>query len=215
MAALLMSVVLAGAAVGLAGAASTLVEVKDVRIDRSADGLTVTVRATGSVPYEARTLGSPARLVIDLEGAHYAAPNARWASRVDPIREVRGSQWKPGVARIVVELIRKVGYRIDRTAEGLVVVLEPSPPPQDSAPAPERTDVAGEAPTIPPEFGPVVEVKDPPAPAQPVVAEVKAPPVPAQPAVAEAKTPPVPASTVQATTQDGRLVALQSDGAWK
>jgi hypothetical protein len=229
LAGLLILVVLAGAGVGLARAASTLVEVKDVRVDRSADSLTVTVKATGSVPYEARTIGSPTRLVIDLEGAHYAAPNARWTPGVDPIREVRGSQWKPGVARVVVELIRKVGYRIDRTAEGLVVVLEPSPFVQNSAPASERNDLASDAPTIPPEFGPVTEVKaspvpaqpavaevkTPPVPPQPAVAEVKTPPVPAQPTVAEVKTPPVPAQPVQATTQDGRMVALHPDGAWK
>ena len=43
-----------------------------------------------------------------------------------PIKEIRGSQWKVGTARVVVELTRKVGYRIEQSADGLSVVLEPS-----------------------------------------------------------------------------------------
>ncbi len=48
-------------------------------------------------------------------------------SGVDPVKEVRGSQWRKGVARVVVEMNRTdVGYRIDETPEGLVVAIENS-----------------------------------------------------------------------------------------
>jgi len=231
---LLVAVVLAGAGVGLAREAHALVEVKDVSIDRGADGMTVTVKMTGSAPYEFRTLDSPTRLVIDFQGATYTSARSRWTPGVDPIREVRGSQWKVGFARVVVELIRKVDYRINRTDQGLVVVLEPSGSAQDSASArievSQGNDLASNAPTTAPEFEAVAEVKEPPpVPAQPAVAEVEKPPAPAQTEAAEVKKPDVqaqtevaevkkpdaPAQPVKATTQDGRTVVLQPNGAWK
>lgn len=190
-------VVLAVASVGIASAAHALVEVKDVSIGQGADGMTVTVRMTGSAPYEARTIDAPTRLVIDLQGATYATSRARWTSGVDPIREVRGSQWKVGVARVVVELSRKVGYRIDGTDQGLVVVLAPSSSAQDAAPArieaARVSNLASDAPMVAPEFMTVAKVQDPPAPAQPVVAEVEKPSVPARPVAGEAEKPPQPA----------------------
>lgn len=195
-------VVLAGAGVGLpfTREAHALAEVKDVSIDRGADGMTVTVRMTGSAPYEARTIESPTRLVIDLQGATYASARSRWTSGGDPIREVRGSQWKAGVARVVVELSRKVGYRIDGTDQGLVVVLEPSSPAQDPAPArlevARGAELANEAPMVALELVTVAEVTEPAVPAQAAVAEVEKLPEPAQPeAAAEVKKAPVPTQT--------------------
>ncbi len=230
---LLVLVVLAGMDVGLAREAHALVEVNDVSIDRGADGMTVTIKMTGSAPYQARTIESPTRLVIDLQGAIYASTRFRLTSGVDPIREVRGGQWKVGVARVVVELSRKVGYRIDGTDQGLVVVLEPSGSAPDSASArigaPQGNDLASDAPMVPLEFVTVAEVKEPPVPAPPAVVEVEKPPVPPQseaaevkkpaapdqPAPAEIEKPAAPAQPVKATTQDGRTVVLNPDGACK
>src|SRR4029077_17060572 len=52
----------------------------------------------------------------------------RWTSGVDPVKEVRGSQWRKGIARVVVEMTRNhVGYLIDETPDGLVVAIESKP----------------------------------------------------------------------------------------
>ena len=45
---------------------------------------------------------------------------------MDPVKEIRGSQWKKGIARVVVEMTRNdVGYHIgEETPDGLVVSIE-------------------------------------------------------------------------------------------
>ncbi|HKC08151.1 MAG TPA: AMIN domain-containing protein, partial [Methylomirabilota bacterium] len=103
------------------------VQLKDVTIERAFDGAAVTVKTSGPTQYEAKLIDSPTRLVIDLTGATYSSSKSRWMSGVDPVKEVRGSQWRKGVARVVVEMNRAdVGYRIDETPDGLVIAVENS-----------------------------------------------------------------------------------------
>jgi type IV pilus assembly protein PilQ len=120
---------------GVAQTVDPSVQVRDVSVDRLDSGLAVRIKMSGPAPYHAVLIDSPTRLVIDVEGA-----TSRWQRRMplaegfDPIREVRGSQWKPGISRVVVELTRAVGVRVEEGPEGLVAVL-------DSAPA-KRADAA-------------------------------------------------------------------------
>ena len=118
---------LAVAGIGASQTADTPVELKDVSIERAFDGASVTVKTSGPAQYDAKLIDSPTRLVIDLSGATYSASKSRWTSGVEPIKEVRGSQWRKGVARVVVEMTRNdVGYRIDETSNGLVIAVENS-----------------------------------------------------------------------------------------
>ncbi|MGH7315522.1 MAG: AMIN domain-containing protein, partial [Candidatus Rokuibacteriota bacterium] len=103
------------------------VQLKDVTIERAFDGAAVMVKTSGPAQYEVQLIDSPTRLVIDLTGATYSSPRSRWKSSVDPIKEVRGSQWRKGVARVVLEMNRNdVEYRIDETPDGLVIAVENS-----------------------------------------------------------------------------------------
>ena len=113
---------------GLAQPASaqSAVQLKDVQVESQLDGVTVKITTTGMPSYSASLIDTPARLVIDLTGAAYAWDKTRLNPDLPPIKEIRGSQWKVGTARVVVELTRKVGYRIEQSADGLSVVLEPS-----------------------------------------------------------------------------------------
>ncbi|HYB71348.1 MAG TPA: secretin N-terminal domain-containing protein [Candidatus Bathyarchaeia archaeon] len=118
-----MSLVLT--ATGLSQTADSPVQLKDVSIDRASDGVSVTVKTSGPTQYEAKLIDSPTRLVIDLSGTAYSSTKTRWTSGVDPVKEVRGSQWRKGIARVVVEMTRNdVGYHIDETPDGLVVAIE-------------------------------------------------------------------------------------------
>lgn len=118
---------LAVAGIGASQTADTPVELKDVSIERAFDGASVTVKTSGPAQYDAKLIDSPTRLVIDLTGATYSSGKSRWTSGVEPVKEVRGSQWRKGVARVVVEMSRSdVGYRIDETPTGLVVAVENS-----------------------------------------------------------------------------------------
>jgi type IV pilus assembly protein PilQ len=124
---LVLAVSLAVTGIGSSQTTDTPVQLKDVTIERAFDGASVTVKTSGPTQYEAKLIDSPTRLVIDLSGATYSSSKSRWMSGVDPVKEVRGSQWRKGVARVVVEMNRNdVGYRIDETPDGLVVAVENS-----------------------------------------------------------------------------------------
>ena len=124
---LVVAVSLGVAGVGSSQTTDSPVQLKDVSIERAFDGAAVIVKTSGPTPYEAKLIDSPTRLVIDLSRATYSSSKSRWMSGVDPIKEVRGSQWRKGVARVVVEMNRTdVGYRIDETPDGLVVAVENS-----------------------------------------------------------------------------------------
>jgi type IV pilus secretin PilQ/predicted competence protein len=116
---------LAVAGIGASQTADTPIELKDVSIERAFDGASVTVKTSGPARYEATLIDTPTRLVIDLSGTTYSSSKTRWTSGVEPVKEVRGSQWRKGIARIVLEMSRKdVGYRIDETPDGLVVAVD-------------------------------------------------------------------------------------------
>jgi type IV pilus assembly protein PilQ len=122
---LVVALSLAVTGIGSSQTADTPVQLKDVSIDRASDGASVTVKTSGPAQYEAKLIDTPTRLVIDVSGATYNSAKSRWTSGVEPIKEVRGSQWRKGIARIVVEMTRNdVAYHIDETADGLVVAVE-------------------------------------------------------------------------------------------
>jgi len=124
---LVVAVSLAVSGIGSSQTTDSPVQLKDITIERAFDGAAVTVKTSGPTQYEAKLIDSPTRLVIDLTGATYSSSKSRWMSGVDPVKEVRGSQWRKGVARVVVEMNRTdVGYRIDETPDGLVIAVENS-----------------------------------------------------------------------------------------
>jgi type IV pilus assembly protein PilQ len=124
---LVMAMSLAVVGIGSSQTTDAPVQLKDVSIERAFDGAAVTVKTSGPAQYEVKLIDSPTRLVIDLSGATYTAVKSRWTSGVDPVKEVRGSQWRKGVARVVVEMNRKdVGYRINESPDGLIVAVENS-----------------------------------------------------------------------------------------
>ncbi len=124
---LVVAVSLAVTGIGSSQTTDVPVQLKDVSIERAFDGAAVTLKTSGPTQYEAKLIDSPTRLVIDLSGATYSSSKSRWMSGVDPVKEVRGSQWRKGVARVVVEMNRNdVGYRIDETPDGLVIAVENS-----------------------------------------------------------------------------------------
>jgi type IV pilus assembly protein PilQ len=137
---LLVLVGLLGAGTGVAQTPDAPVQLKSVSVDRQADGVTVLVSTSGPTRYTASFIDSPHRLVIDMQGTTFAWNRTALKSDGDPVREVRGSQFRVGTARVVVELTRKVGYRIDERPDGLALVLEPGGTAQADKPAPKAKE---------------------------------------------------------------------------
>ncbi len=140
-------VILAGvwfAGIGLAQTADAPPRFKGVKVTELPQGLAVILETSGPLRYQATLIDSPNRIVIDMNGT-YAAPKMRWVPTPEPIREIRGSQWKPATARVVVELTRQVTYRIHEGATALTLTIEGSRVETARAEAPKSPEMAAAA----------------------------------------------------------------------
>ena len=219
---LVLAVVAAG--IGTAQPQDVVVRVTSFSVERLTDGITVHIMTSGPARYQSSFLDSPDRLVVDLPGATYSWNKTTLNSDAEPVRQVRGSQWKSSMARVVIELSRKVGYRIDEDANGLLIVLEPAGTAQAEKPAAKPRETKAKIPPAPAEaWVPRVETpriearaadtaKPPATPDREVMATVTAAPLPA----VEPKAAPVPARIAQAgpsapsgqAPSDGKLISL-------
>src|SRR5512132_1444901 len=87
------------------------------------DSVTVFVKTSREAQYKADLVDSPNRLVIDLENTVYAWRKTPLSVGKDPVKQVRGSQYRQGVARVVLDLSRTVGYAIREEPNGLAIVI--------------------------------------------------------------------------------------------
>ena len=131
---------------------------------QSVDGtVTVSVATAGAPKYRSELIDGPFRLILDFEDTLYGWKKSLVPVGADPVKEIRGSQFRKGVARVVIELTRKAPYRVETQAGGVRVVFAPmtkAAPPASQAPlAPPAP-----APSAPP---PVVALPAAPPPAAP------------------------------------------------
>jgi hypothetical protein len=103
--------------------APTLVELTEATIVERETAVEIWVRLSREARYQSELMDSPYRLVLDFDDTAY-----RWVKYAvpvvaDPVRQLRGSQYRKGVARLVIELQRKVAYTIDADREGLRIVI--------------------------------------------------------------------------------------------
>ncbi|HET9492015.1 MAG TPA: type IV pilus secretin PilQ [Methylomirabilota bacterium] len=103
----------------------------DVTVVDRQDAVLVRVKTAGPAKFRAELVESPYRLVVDLEDTIYAWRKTPLNVGREPVRRVRGGQYQEDVARVVVELTRKVGYVVRADDDGLVIVV----PTVSSAPA--------------------------------------------------------------------------------
>ena len=110
-------VLIPGARPGIRGAASRDGEVKAVSVLPAARSVEVVIDLQGAVEVQDFTLASPARLVIDLQGARLAAPAVLYdGQNRGGIRNIRYAQFRPGVVRVVIDLDALKDYQIERRA---------------------------------------------------------------------------------------------------
>src|SRR5690349_6426644 len=65
----------------------------------------------------------PSRLVLDFANTTYGWRKTPLTIGPEPLKQIRGSQYRKGVARLVIELTRKVGYAIREESDGLAIVI--------------------------------------------------------------------------------------------
>ena len=111
------------------------VRLSDVTVTPHSDSVTVFVKTSREPQYKADLVDSPSRLVIDLENTVYAWRKTPLNVGKDPVKQVRGGQYRQGVARLVLDLSRSVGYAIREESDGLAIVIPTAAAPAAAAPA--------------------------------------------------------------------------------
>jgi type IV pilus secretin PilQ/predicted competence protein len=105
------------------GAQTEPARLSDVTVTPHADSVTVFVKTSREAQYKADLVDSPNRLVIDLEDTVYAWRKTPLSVGKDPLKQIRGGQYRQGVARVVLDLSRTVGYAIREEPNGLAIVI--------------------------------------------------------------------------------------------
>ncbi len=104
-----------GASPGMRGATPRDGEVKAVSVLPAAGSVEVVIDLRGAVDVQDFTLASPARLVVDLQGARLVAPAVLYdGANRGGIKNVRYAQFRPGVVRVVIDLDALKDYQIER-----------------------------------------------------------------------------------------------------
>lgn len=119
-------------AVGAGPAAAGQVE--QVTLTSDEHGPVVLIRTSRPLRYRSQLLASPPRLVVDFEDARFAWRGGPLQPGSGPIVAVRGSQFRSGVARVVIAMGRAVPHRFAGTPDGLRIAFPLTPSAPSAAP---------------------------------------------------------------------------------
>jgi general secretion pathway protein D len=125
-------------AVGASGEPEATARLSDVTVTDQREAVIVRLKTSRPPKYWAEILDSPHRLVVDLSDTIYEWRTTPLVVGTDPIKQVRGSQYRDGVARVVVQLMHRAEYAIREDPEGLTIVI-----PKAAAGAPLGSATAG------------------------------------------------------------------------
>jgi hypothetical protein len=140
------------------------VQLTDVTVQSQGEAVAVSIvtsATSAALKCRSQLIAGPFRLVLDCDHALYRGPSAPIAVDADPVKEIRGRQYRNGVARLVIVLARKVPYTLESHAGGLRVVFAPA---NTAAPAPASASPPPVAPPPAPPPAPAAPPKPPPPP---------------------------------------------------
>jgi type IV pilus assembly protein PilQ len=120
---------------GAASIDATAAVISSVAITQAPERAAVRVEGEGRLDVHAARLQSPERLVLDFVGARLHVDKTVIPGVSAPVRGVRLGQYRPDVARIVVDLTAAAPYQIahDGTAVVIYFEVQPTAPAETSA----------------------------------------------------------------------------------
>ena len=95
--------------------------ISSVAITQAERRASVRVEGEGRLDVRAARMQDPDRLVLDFNGARLAVPKTVIPGVAAPVRGVRVGQFKPSVARVVIDLTDAAPYQISREDSAVVV----------------------------------------------------------------------------------------------
>src|SRR6266436_3514144 len=107
-----------------AGATATAAVISSVAITQAPQRAAVRVEGEGRLEVHAARMQNPDRLVLDFAGARLAVQKTVIPGLCAPVRGVRIGQYRPDVARVVVDLTTATPYQLSRDGEAVVIYFE-------------------------------------------------------------------------------------------
>jgi type IV pilus assembly protein PilQ len=101
--------------------AASLIE--GVRVTRAEELTQVEVTGNGRLKYDAVRLSNPDRLVLDFAGTKLGTATKSVASSLSPVKGVRLGQFRPDIARVVIDLEKGTSYSVSADGHSLVVAF--------------------------------------------------------------------------------------------
>jgi len=110
-----------------AGATAVAAVISSVAILQAPQRASVRVEGEGRLDARAARMQNPDRLVLDFSGTRLAVQKTEIPGVAAPVRGVRLGQFRPDVARVVVDLTTASPYQISRDGHAVVILFEARP----------------------------------------------------------------------------------------
>ena len=107
-----------------AGASKSAAVISSVAITQAPERAAVRVEGEGRLDARASRMQNPDRLVLDFAGARLAVEKTVIPGISAPVRGVRVGQYRPDVARVVIDLTTATPYRVSRDGEAVVIFFD-------------------------------------------------------------------------------------------
>jgi type IV pilus assembly protein PilQ len=118
-----------------AGAGTTAAVISSVAITQDPQHAAVRVEGAGRLDVHPVRMQNPERLVLDFTGARLSVQKTSIPGVSAPVRGVRLGQFRPDVARVVIDLTASAPYQIAHEGDAIVIYLEAQPADANASPA--------------------------------------------------------------------------------
>jgi type IV pilus assembly protein PilQ len=122
-----------------AGATATSAVISSVAITQAPQRASVRVEGEGRLDARVSRMQNPERLVLDFSGTRLAVDKTVIPGVSEPVRDVRLGQYRPNVARVVVDLTGVAPYQISHDGTAVVVLFDAQPEVPNAAPSNPQT----------------------------------------------------------------------------
>jgi hypothetical protein len=119
-----------------AGATSTAAVISSVAITQEPQRAAIRVEGAARLELHTSRMQNPERLVLDFSGARLGVQRTVIPGVSAPVRGVRIGQFRPGIARVVVDLTGETPYQITHEGDALVVYFQMQATPNAGGVAP-------------------------------------------------------------------------------
>ncbi len=110
-----------------AGASSTAAVISSVAITQDPQRAAIRVEGAGRLDVHAARMQNPERLVLDFTGAKMSVRQTSIPGVSAPVRGVRMAQFRPDVARVVIDLTAAAPYQISHDGDAVVIYFNTAP----------------------------------------------------------------------------------------